>query len=113
MEENTKSSLKFVYCLDLRGSRKIYRTKDEAIVALLSHFDRLCYSVDTYDLDKQRYVEVEELVDLVDEDYLDRVLVQNPHLTGAVAEVKECWAESTERDKLDGFTATIKSQMLF
>ena len=95
------SSPKFIHCLNFMGPCRIYLNKDEAIIALLSHSDRFCYSVDTYDLEKQRYVEMEDLVDLVDEDYLNRVLVQHPHLTDAVAAVKQWWAESAELDKLD------------
>ena len=95
--ETSHTKPKFVYRLAFDDS--IYLDKDEAIVALLSHFDRLCHTVDTYDLEKHRYVKHEELVDLLDEDYLNKVLVQHPHLRDAVAEVKQDWADSVELDE--------------
>ena len=96
------SSPKFVYCLNIPcGPYRIYPDKDEAIMALLSCGDRFCHCIDTYDLDKRQYVRGEWLLDVVDEAYLDRLLIRHHHLTDAVAEVKQHWAESAEYDRIE------------
>ena len=88
-----------VYCLQTAvGPCDIYLNKDEAILALLSHFDRLCYPIGTYDLQTHRYVRHEMLYEVVDESYLDGILIQHHHLQDAVAEVKDFLAESVESE---------------
>lgn len=97
METIMQTNPKFVYCLKFTpGSARcdMYLDKEDAIVALIKHYDRFCYSVDTFDTQKHSYVKTEMLYELLDEKDIDDFLVKHPDLKDQTTMLKEFYAET-------------------